>query len=83
MTAFPKRQQTGRERPAPVKRGGLRKRSVKMEDRLTDEYAEARRVYLMTHRECEIKVRGLCTRWSKEIQHKAGRTGAALTDPEN
>jgi len=82
MTPFSKRDQTRRERPDPPPRGGLRPRSQTMAARLEDEYAVARKHYLLTHRECEVKVRGHCTRWAREIHHRAGRTGAALSDPE-
>ena len=77
---FDKTTQTGRERPAPPRHGGLRQRSVKMAERMEDDYVPARKRYLETHKECELKVRGICTRWARDVHHRAGRTGAALTD---
>lgn len=77
--AFSKREQSGRERPGPVARGGLRARSPKMEDAM-DEYVPLRKRYLETHKVCEIKIRGVCTKFARDVHHRAGRTGKALTD---
>ncbi len=80
MPTFTKAEQTGREAPAPPKSGSIRARSVKLADAMADEYLPARAKFLAQHRECAVKVRGVCHRWSRDVHHKAGRTGAALMD---
>lgn len=80
MSTFTKAEQTGRKAPAPPKRGSIRERSVKLADAMADEYLPAKDRYLAQHRECGVKVRGTCHRWSRDVHHKGGRTGAALMD---
>ena len=58
----------------------MRQRSVKLAEKMSDDYLPAKLLFLSRHRECAVKIRGLCRRWSKDVHHRAGRTGAALTD---
>src|SRR3990167_3938645 len=77
---YSKAEQTGRERPAPPKHGSMRQRSVKMAEKMSDDYLPAKLLFLSRHRECQVKIRGTCKRWSRDIHHRAGRTGEALMD---
>jgi hypothetical protein len=58
----------------------MRQRSVKMSERMEDDYLPAKKAYLTKHKTCLVRVRGICRKWSKDVHHKAGRTGEALMD---
>lgn len=78
--AFTKEQQTRRKAPAPPRHGSLRQRSEKLAETMQDEYLPAKRIFIARHRECAVNVRGVCHRWTRDVHHKGGRTGAALMD---
>jgi len=86
---YTKADQSGRDRPAPSP-GGMKRTPMKRGKRLNPrseklteamaEYLPRKAFFLGRHRECQVKVRGVCKRWSVDVHHKAGRTGAALLD---
>ena len=66
-------------RRTPMKRGKrVNPRSEKMTEAM-EAYKPLRDLFLMRHRECQVRARG-CTRWTQDLHHRKGRLGELLLD---